>query len=78
MGGLDCNLAKKLGKRGNLIDWNGIQHFITNNEFTNSVVLEIKDVLVPDGTHVMTSVLCYDHEIISVGADVVVTRLFIT
>jgi hypothetical protein len=40
---IDCNLAKKMGKRGNLIDRNGIQQFITNNELTNLVALEIKD-----------------------------------
>jgi hypothetical protein len=31
------------GLRGNLIDRNGFQQFITNNELTNSVVLEIKE-----------------------------------
>jgi hypothetical protein len=32
-----------MGKRGNLIDRNGIQQFITNNTLTNSVALEIKE-----------------------------------
>jgi hypothetical protein len=40
---IDCKLAKKLGKRGNLIDRNGFQQFITNNELANSVALEIKE-----------------------------------
>jgi hypothetical protein len=40
---IDCKLAKKMGKRGNLIDRNGFQQFITNNELTNSVALEIKE-----------------------------------
>ncbi len=32
-----------MGKRGNLIDRNGIQQFITTNELTNLVALEIKE-----------------------------------
>jgi hypothetical protein len=40
---IDCKLAKKTGKQGNLIDRNGFQQFITNNEITNSVALEIKE-----------------------------------
>jgi hypothetical protein len=40
---IDCKLAKKMGKQGSLIDRNGFQQFITNNELTNSVALEIKE-----------------------------------
>jgi hypothetical protein len=40
---INCNLAKKISKRGNTIDRNGIQQFITNSELTNSVILDIRD-----------------------------------
>jgi hypothetical protein len=38
-----CNLAKKMGKRGNILDWDAFQHFIINNGLTNSVILNRKD-----------------------------------
>jgi hypothetical protein len=34
---------KKMGEQGNLINGNGIQQFITNNELSNLVILKIKD-----------------------------------
>jgi hypothetical protein len=40
---IDCKLAKKMGKLGNLINRNGFQHFITNNELTSLVAVEIKE-----------------------------------
>jgi hypothetical protein len=38
-----CNLAKKMGKRGSILDWDAFQHFIINNGLTNSVILNRKD-----------------------------------
>jgi hypothetical protein len=38
-----CDLAKKKGKQGNILDRNDIQKFITYNGLTNTLVLIIKD-----------------------------------
>jgi hypothetical protein len=38
-----CNLAKKMDKRGNILDWYAFQHVIINNGLTNSVILNRKD-----------------------------------
>jgi hypothetical protein len=38
-----CTLAKQKGKRGNIVDRNGIQQLITYNGLTNMVILDIKE-----------------------------------
>jgi hypothetical protein len=40
---IDCNLAKQMGKRGNILDKGAIKSFITNNRLDDFVALEKKD-----------------------------------